>query len=349
MVHIINKPTPTVVFETYWKFAAKRQNVFFDRLYAQKNTGNVDSIIAKHRFTNAYRASDRVSQFLIRHVQYDRDWDFPNIVFRTLFFKIFNKIETWENVKKQIGEIDWNTFDFRRYSNALEKIKSQRKPIYSAAYIMPSGKSAFGYNAKHQNHLRLLEKICSQESLDRLRGANSMEGLYLFIKSFPTIGPFTGFQYTIDLNYSALFNFDEADFVVPGPGALDGIRKCFSDLGSYNNQSIIHYMCDNQDKAFEEFAPDFKNLWGRRLQPIDCQNLFCEVDKYSRIAHPEVSGISGRSRIKQVYRRAQRPFERPFYPPKWGLNTQINADKKILTENRQDHREPSQMSLLTDL
>ena len=36
------------------------------------------------------------------------------------------------------------------------------------------------------------------------------------------------------------------------------------------------------------FELDFQNLWGRRLQLIDCQNLFCEVDKYSRVypAHP---------------------------------------------------------------
>ena len=38
------------------------------------------------------------------------------------------------------------------------------------------------------------------------------------------------------------------------------------------------------------------------MQLIDCQNLFCEVDKYARHAHPEVRGISGRTRIKQSYR-----------------------------------------------
>ena len=347
MSQIIIKPIPTIVFETYWKFAAKRQDVFFNKLYGCHNNSSYDPIIQKHRFTNAYRASDRVSQYLIKHVQYNHGWSPVNTVFRTLFFKIFNKIETWETVKNTLGEIEWENFDFDTYDNALNQIKLNKTPIYSAAYIMPSGKSAFGFDAKHQNHLRLIESICAPSNIDRLRGANSLEDLYFFIKSFPTIGPFTGFQYAIDLNYSAFINFDEGDFVVPGPGALDGIKKCFSDLGSYSEQSIIQYMCDIQEEAFQKYAPDFKSLWGRQLQPIDCQNLFCEVDKYSRVAHPEINGISGRTRIKQIYKKSHRITEKPFYPPKWGLNELINTDTKIITENLSGRQEPMQMSLLT--
>ena len=63
----------------------------------------------------------------------------------------------------------------------------------------------------------------------------------------------------------------------------------------------------------------FAGLRGRPLQLIDCQNLFCEVDKYARAAHPEVAGISGRTRIKQAYRRDTAPLT-AWFPPKWGLN-----------------------------
>ena len=52
---------------------------------------------------------------------------------------------------------------------------------------------------------------------------------------------------------------------------------------------------------------EFRSLWGRRLQLIDCQNLFCEVDKYARVRHPEVVGVSGRTRIKQKYARHPLP------------------------------------------
>jgi len=68
----------------------------------------------------------------------------------------------------------------------------------------------------------------------------------------------------------------------------------------------------------------FRNLWGRRLQLIDCQNLFCEVDKYARVRHPEVAGLSGRSRIKQVFEASSDRLS-VWYPPKWGLNEIIAA------------------------
>ena len=58
------------VYDTYWKFAAKRQEVFYNRLFGQKSPWTDDEIIYKYKFTNAYRASDRVSQYLIRNVIY---------------------------------------------------------------------------------------------------------------------------------------------------------------------------------------------------------------------------------------------------------------------------------------
>ena len=43
------------------------------------------------------------------------------------------------------------------------------------------------------------------------------------------MGDFLAFQLLIDLNYSNLTDFSEMDFVVAGPGARDGIRKCSGD------------------------------------------------------------------------------------------------------------------------
>ena len=51
---------------------------------------------------------------------------------------------------------------------------------------------------------------------------------------------------------------------------------------------------------------------------IDCQNLFCEVDKYARVKHPSVSGVSERTRIKQKFRPLMRPLT-AFFPPKWDV------------------------------
>lgn len=57
---------PTAVFDTYWRFAAARQWVYFARLSGAPRPWTEDPILASYRFTNCYRAADRVSQHLIR-------------------------------------------------------------------------------------------------------------------------------------------------------------------------------------------------------------------------------------------------------------------------------------------
>ena len=149
-----------------------------------------------------------------------------------------------------------------------------------------------------------------------------LEDIYNILSSYPTIGTFLAYQYTIDINYSELVDFDEMEFVVAGPGAKAGIRKCFSNSGEYSQEYIIRYMCERQKEEFNRLGLNFITLWGRDLQLVDCQNIFCETDKYSRVKYPNIKDSNGRIRIKQKYRMKENPIEY-FYPPKWGINDKI--------------------------
>lgn len=319
----------TIVFDTYWRFAAERQSIFFNKLVGNAWQLTADPILQTYKFTNAYRASDRVSQYLIRHVIYEGDQSPEEVYFRLILFKTFNKIETWELLKKKVGNISFREYDFNAYDNVLTKAKDKGHSIYSAAYIMPSGSGSFGYKYKHRNHLKLFEKMMSDKLPNRICESKSMQRVFELFRTYPMIGDFLAYQYAIDINYSELTNFSENSFVMPGPGAKDGLRKCFSDYGGLSEIDLIKCMVDRQEKEFSRLGIKFQSLWGRPLQLIDCQNLFCEVDKYSRIAHPEIVGLSGRTRIKQKYRSTPSPIEY-FYPPKWGINKDVKDTMKQL-------------------
>lgn len=316
------KPTP--VYDTYWRFAAERQAIFFRRLGDGRPPWTDDPILREFKFTNAYRASDRVSQYLIRHVIYDGDAQPDEVFFRTLLFKLFNRIDTWELLRRELGSLSYANFRFDRYDRVLTKAIGRGKRIYSAAYIMPSGgaRSAAEGGRKHRMHLRLLETMLREEVPARLAEAPSMRQAFDVLRSYPTIGDFLAYQFVTDLNYSTLTNFSEMQFVVPGPGARDGLRKCFTDLGGLNESEAIRVVADRQDAEFERLGLGFQDLWGRKLQLIDCQNLFCEVDKYARVHHPEFAGRSGRTRIKQRYRQSEAAMTF-WFPPKWGINEAI--------------------------
>lgn len=309
----------TKVFNSYWRFAAERQNIFFKRLRGESPPWTDDQILSEHKFTNAYRASDRVSQYLIRNVIYNGDQEPEELFFRTLLFKLFNKIETWELLGRFIGELSTRNFDTKAYDDVLTLAIQGGKRIYSAAYIMPSGGVA---DRKHRTHLNLLQRMLQDRLPTKLQDCGSMQRGFELLRSYAGIGDFLAYQFIVDLNYSTLLNFSEMEFVVPGPGAKDGIRKCFDSTGRLNQADVIRMMADVQEQEFHRLGVTFHSLWGRRLQLIDCQNLFCEVDKYSRVAHPEVQGVTGRTRIKQKFRIHDRLPE-PYYPPKWNLNTHL--------------------------
>ena len=170
---------------------------------------------------------------------------------------------------------------------------------------------------------------------DKIQSAHSMSEAYEILLSYPSIGPFLAYQLVTDLTYSVHLNFSEEEFVVPGPGATDGLRKCFSDSGDLSGAELIRWTMERQNAEFEASGVEFMDLWGRGLQLIDCQNLFCEVDKYARAAHPDIQGASGRTKIKQRFRPKAVPVT-AWYPPKWGIN---GAAQEWM--NQQQNRSPT--------
>ena len=93
-------PKSNIVYDTYWRFAAERQEIFFRRAKEQSPPWTNDNILNQFKFTNAYRATDRVSQYLIKNVIYFGNQSPKEVFFRILLFKLFNKIETWKSIEK---------------------------------------------------------------------------------------------------------------------------------------------------------------------------------------------------------------------------------------------------------
>ena len=310
---------PTEIYDTFWYFAAERQAVFFERLRGRPYPWTEDPILRRYKFTNAYRASDRVSQYLIRNVIYEGEQDLREVFFRTLLFKIFNRIGTWEMLEDEFGVVSYADYSFERYDAFLTRTFESGRRLFSAAYIMPSGGKRVDLPRKHSRYLELLEWMMEDAVPERLSEARNMRGAFELLRGYPMIGDFLAYQYVTDLNYGEITDFREMEFVVPGPGARNGIRKCFEDLGGLSEVDIIKVVADRQKEEFERLDLGFESLWGRPLQLIDCQNLFCEVDKYARVAHPYAKGVTDRTRIKQSYSLTHEPMSY-WYPPKWGIN-----------------------------
>jgi hypothetical protein len=318
------QPKTTVVYDTLWRLAAERQEIYFRRLFGVAPPWTDDPVLQSHRFTNAYRAADRTTQVLIREVLYAGTQTADEVFLRAILFRIFNRIETWRHLLSTAWP---KLFGFRTepYISALDDLSSRNEPIYSAAYIIPPWSREV---PKYLGHLHALESIIKRETAKRAAQAGSLADLYNVLLEVNGLGPFLAYQLAIDLTYSTEFDHDEREFVVAGPGAHEGIAKAFDHRDGWTDAELIRWTTERQASEFSRLGIEFIDLWGRELTLIDVQNLFCETAKYSRIAHPEFTRSGGRSHLKRRF-SPMPSVERPWFPPKWGINPQIAIDSRL--------------------
>ncbi|OXT01975.1 hypothetical protein B7H23_03290 [Notoacmeibacter marinus] len=320
--HFVRQEPPKMregVYELYWTFASRRQAAFEARLAGRSRPWTDDPILQVYKFCNVFRASDRVSQYMIRDVAYgaDPETDAHDRVFQITAFRTFSNIATWESLTRELGGAP--RLDHLRsgeFETALDRTKARNGGLYTGAFILCANK-AFGFDEKHRNHVALfrhmfLEHACAERVLQ----APSLRSVVELLQGFPLMGPFMAYQTAIDLNYSELLDFDENDYTQAGPGALRGLKKAFVDLGDMTPADAILWMTDRQEDEFRRLDLPFGGLFGRPLHGIDCQGLFCELDKYCREAVPELA--TARSRIKAKYSGSSGNIDL-FFPPKWRL------------------------------
>jgi hypothetical protein len=315
----LTQPSPRKgVYEIYWSFASRRNAAFERRLAAQVGPWTEDPILKTYKFCNVFRAADRVSQYMIRDVAYSPDHEnYGDRLFQIVAFRTFSKIETWEGIRSYIGRAP-TLGDLRlgRFEQALDWVKLRTGGLYTGAFILCANK-AYGFDEKHRNHVALFKHMFLNKKLHETIGkARSLEEVVRALETFPLMGPFMAYQTAIDLNYSTFVNFSENDYTQAGPGAVRGLRKAFDNLGDYSASDAIKWMVDRQDEEFGRLGLPFNGLFGRKLHAIDCQGLFCELDKYCREAVPSLA--SNRTRIKARFVASPNAL-RLFFPPKWRL------------------------------
>jgi len=309
----------------YFYFMQERMNIFWRKCQKPDAYGWTDDpILKKYKFTNVYRATDRVSQYLIREVIYKNldCFDAEDVLLRILVFKVFNKIETWEYLNHVLPEpITIKSFDPHQMAMLLSQ-RQKNFPIFNNAYMMTGSHRDYdAWDTKHEKWLQMLEKeILEQGRVARILNAKSLQEVYDILNECAFIGGFLAYQYAIDLNYSPFLNFDENSFVKAGIGAIRGIKKCFHLYGS-EYEDAIRYIQQNQDELRARYGyTDFKPIPGHAPTLIDLQNCFCETDKYLRVKMPEL--VVDNVRIKQTY--SCHP-ERIYYmfPSQWNVKEDL--------------------------
>jgi hypothetical protein len=97
-------------------------------------------------------------------------------------------------------------------------------------------------------------------------------------------------------------------FVAAESGAKLGSLTCISthaeiDAGRKNHDGVVQGWTITEANALIK----------------ECRTYLSEISKYPRVAHPDVSGVANRKRIKQMYQPSGRPAPVPQFPERWEL------------------------------
>lgn len=313
----LRQPTVrAIAYDHFWEFTSERQRVFEQRLTNPIGPWTDNPILARYKFCNVFRAADRVSQYLIREVAYGSEHESDeDRAFQIVAFRHFSNIATWNSVVGILGHPPrLEDLASDAFENALTITRAQNGGLYTGAFILCATDS-YGRRIKHLNHVELFRHMFLRSDLaGDVLAASSLAEIFSLLKAYPLTGDFMSYQLAIDLNYSSLVHFSENDFTQPGPGAVRGLKKIFVDPGDLGQRELIMWLVERQHEEMDKRGLAFNGLFGRPLHAIDAQNLLCEVDKYLRVAEPQLT--SGRTRIKATFTPKSDPVRLAF-PPKW--------------------------------
>lgn len=327
-----NTPSCAPNLSRFFNFACERMDIFHHKQAGVKPPWTSDPILAQYKFTNCYRILDRVSQYLIREIigsfwdrfeeVDDADTDQLRELFcRVYIFKMFNKIATWEAIPEKYRH------DCSGNLNNILNWAVGRNGLFANAYLMAPAGEGFNYS-RVTLYMTMLENILNDEQWLTLLCGDSLTDSYELLARYHGFGPFLSYQFAMDFAYAAPFRVNFNDFVVPGPGCIRGMEKVFGGLPkltAHEQIGLLRYLQYHQGSLFKKYADkEFPYLivgQEELLKTNDFQNLFCEFDKYSRMAYPNLSATSTRTKIKNTY-DADLSYEfnedpDPVLPPSW--------------------------------
>ncbi|THU93856.1 hypothetical protein K435DRAFT_757117 [Dendrothele bispora CBS 962.96] len=320
---------PTNAFDTFWYWCAERKIIDDRRRAGQPFPWTENTILQEYPFCNTFRVLDKVSQYLIREVIEKGSQEPTELVFRIALFSVFTKPATWELLTEKLGPLEWVSYNRKDYQRVLSEAKSNKQTLYTGSFQKPG--PSFEYKEVFMNHLLLLEVMMDKDLPGRIQNAKYIAEIHGFIESLPGMGPFNTFQLLLNLSYSDIIHFSNMDFVVPGLGAVSGLVKLF---GSSITQAkvddpdvevaVIRWLANHQTEHFDrlKLKPPRLGPKARLMELADIEHALCEVDKYCRLAHPEIMGTSNRKEFRRRYKMSDDPYPAiPVLPKAWSNPT----------------------------
>ncbi len=254
----------------------------------------VDPILQKYRFCNVFREDDRTTEWFKLRVR-DPLRHRNEVIFATIAFRWFNKIETCKILHQQGLLMDWDENFVRTRLFGL-------KPLVTGAYMIKTPPAM----TKLEGLIWCINNVWADRHslVSDLRNIGDLQKAHERIMRYPYLGAFMAYEIVTDLRHTTVLGDvreSALSWASAGPGAARGLSRLCSlegrtDLFGYasarDQAQMQEYMRDLlEESCLPSNWPRVWPTWEMR----DVEHVSCEVDKYQRI-------LRGEGAPKQLYR-----------------------------------------------
>lgn len=261
----------------YFATARERYQIKLRRESGQPFPWSEDSIFREWRFCNVHREDDRTTVWFRENIRSRIPCDrHEQIVFATLAFRWFNRIETGERIKDLLV-VRWDERVARKRLTGVS-------PVVTGAYIIHT----YDGMSKLEGVLR-----CIREAHKRLpaiveRFDGTLRNAWSELRALPYMGRFTAYEVVSDLRWTSLLRTapDVDTWANAGPGCARGLSRVVTgELGHFA------YGSDSSQETMLEVMQDILALsrqaiywppeW-KRWEMREVEHWACEFDKIER-------------------------------------------------------------------
>ena len=251
-----------------------------------------DEILKEFKFCQVFRNDDRTSRWYIKNIRNPLENE-EEVFMATVIFRWFNLIQTGETLIKHNLHIDWDPI------LADKNIREQDQWI-TGAYVIksPDGLDKLQGIITCINFMWERKESILKEANTKI---NSMQDMWLYIKSFPFQGPFMAYEIVTDLSFTKFGKqaTDRLTWANAGPGAMRGLNRLTGRPLDYKKRSHdwVSEMQELYKICSQELHPQIFNSNRHPFELREIEGGLCEFDKYSRILKGQ-----GRTRSKYEYK-----------------------------------------------
>lgn len=268
--------------DEFFRFAYERQAAWHRRVVEGRPAPWTDDpILRANRFTNVHRELDRGTRFLQaeildrRALPADRFWN-------TMIYRLWNKIETWEEC---VGWVDLDEWVDRSYDIfvRLEARRRRDDRLFTGAH------QPLRVSGRGETPLQRLYYLTRDEWLPdfhrawpTLENAARLEEVQRVLGSFRGFADFRSYQLALDLTLIRP-DISTDDWALAGPGAKKGLKIVFPWARSASALEAMHLLRGHQEAAFERLEIDWSSVaWPERprMNLMDIEHTLCEFSKY---------------------------------------------------------------------